>query len=56
MIKGAQAHDEKIYRETGKKEMIGLEKFFDIWKMTPLRSPDWMPGDLRKPGGKFFKP
>ena len=56
MIKGAQAHDERIYRETGKKEMIGLEKFFEIWKMTPLRSPDWMPGDLRKPGGKFYVP
>jgi len=56
MIKGAQAEDERIYRETGKKEMIGLEKFFEIWKMIPLRSPDWMPGDLRNPESKFYVP
>ena len=56
MIKQVRAEEERIHKETGKTEFIGLEKFFKTWKLTAKLAPNWMPGDLRKPGGKFYMP
>lgn len=56
MIRQVKAEEERIYKETGKAEMIGLEKFFKTWKLTAKLTPDWMPGDLRNPESKFYMP
>ena len=56
IIKDIQAEEERIYRETGLKKLIGQSEFFKTWKLTAKLTPKWMRGDLRNPESKFYIP
>lgn len=56
IIKDIQAEEERIYRETGLKKLIGQTEFFKTWKLTAKLTPKWMRGDLRNPESKFYIP
>ena len=41
LIKDIQAEEERVYRETGLRKLIGQTEFFPTWKMTAKLKPSW---------------